>query len=297
MISRLRRHLRSGTLLDVSGRWLHSRFNTVRWHCAGYTILPLASGNSIKLYRDSRLSKLIRYGDFERAERIFLARFLRPNDIFVDVGANIGLYSVLAAPLVGDGGRVIAFEPCRRTFGRLSENIRRNGFQNTHCVHAALSDHSGTCHLYAAKDERDAWNSLARPTGSETFTAEETVTMTWDDYSTAHALENRATLMKIDVEGWELAVLNGASRGLSQPNAPVLQVEFCEETARSANSSCAALFDRLVNLGYRLYEYDLPANEVRHVARDLATGNRNLYAIKDLPDVVARLNKSPRESF
>ena len=71
--------------------------------------------------------------------------------------------------------------------------------------------------------------------------SENIATVTWDKYSMQHALDDRVTLMKIDVEGWEAAVLQGAARMLSRPKCSVLQVEFCEENARSANSSCAAL--------------------------------------------------------
>jgi len=289
MMSKLLRHAKSGTLPAVSIRWLHSRFNSVRWAYAGYTIVPLAPTGSLKLYRDSQLSTLIRYGDFERAERTFVERFLRPKDTFVDVGANVGLYTVLAAGFVGRDGRVISFEPCHRTYSRLVENIRRNRFQNVTCVHAALSDNSGTTRLYAGGHEMDAWNSLSRPAESHASATEEIATVTWDAYSAEHAIADRVTLMKIDVEGWEEAVLRGASRALSRPDAPVLQVEFCEENARSAGSSCVAIFDVLSRLGYELYEYESLENQMRLVDRKSANGNRNFYAVKDMACVMARL--------
>jgi len=87
-------------------------------------------------------------------------------------------------------------------------------------------------------------------------------------------------------------VLKGASAALSAPNAPVLQVEFCEENARSANGSCTALFDALIELGYELYEYEPGENRMQLVDRDSAKGNRNLYAVKDLRVVLARLQGS-----
>jgi FkbM family methyltransferase len=292
MMSKLLRHLRSGTLLATSNRWLRSRFDSVRWQYAGYTIFSINPCGSIKLYRDSRLSELIRYGDFERAERTFVERFLKPDDVFVDVGANIGLYSVLAAGLVGRGGRVISFEPCRRTYSRLVENIRRNGFQNVSCVNAALSDSSGAALLYAATQEMDAWNTLATPPSTDAVVPERIVTLTWDDYCKEHGLEGRVSLMKIDVEGWETSVLKGASRVLSSPSAPVLQVEFCEENAQSANASCGVLFRALIELGYELYEYRVDENRMHLVSRQEANESRNLYAVKDLDLVLARL-KSP----
>jgi FkbM family methyltransferase len=289
MISKFLRHLRAGTLPAVSKRWLHSRFNAARWVYAGYTIFPLETSGSLKLYRDSRLSSLIRYGDFERAERTFARRFLKPDDVFVDVGANIGLYSVLAAGLVGKQGRVIAFEPSRRTYLRLLENIHRNRFRSVDCVNAALSDASGTTRLYAGGPEMDAWNSLTHSTDGHVLEAEEISTMTWDEYSAQHAMDDRVTLMKIDVEGWETAVLKGARRALGDQKAPVLQVEFCEENARAAGSSCSELERAILELGYELYEYRAAENSMSIVSRDNRNDDCNLYAVKDLDFVLTRL--------
>jgi FkbM family methyltransferase len=289
MMSKVLRHLRAGTLPAVSKSWLDSRFNAARWACAGYTIFPLETSGSLKLYRDSRLSSLIRHGDFERAERTFAQRFLKPGDVFVDVGANIGLYSVLAAGLVGDQGRVIAFEPSHRTYSRLLENIRRNRYQNVDSVNAALSDVSGTTRLYAGAPEMDAWNSLSRSTSGHAPKTEEISTTTWDDYAAQHALNDRVALMKIDVEGWESAVLRGARRELGSHNSPILQVEFCEENARAAGSSCAELQIAILELGYELYEFREEDNSMSVVGREKLKSDCNYYAVKDLDFVMSRL--------
>ena len=288
MISKLLRHLRAGTLPAVSKSWLLSRFNAARWACVGYTIFPLETSGSLKLYRDSRLSSLIRYGDFERDERAFAQRFLKPGDAFVDVGANIGLYSILAAEFVGNQGRVISFEPSRRTYLRLLENVRRNRLQNVDSVNAALSDVSGTTRLYAGGPEMDAWNSLSQSANGPPE-AEEISTTTWDEYSAQHALDNRVTLMKIDVEGWETAVLRGARRALGGQNAPILQVEFCEENARAAGSSCSELEGAILELGYELYEYRAAANSLSVVSREHRNADCNLYAVKNLDFVLSRI--------
>lgn len=290
--SKLLKHMRSGTVISTSNRWLHSRFESARWRFAGYSIVPLDPCGSIKLYRDSRLSELIRYGDFERSERTFALRFLRPNDVFVDIGANVGLYTILAAGLVSPGGRVISFEPCHRTYSRLVENIRRNGYRHVSCVNAALSDSPGVATLYAQMDDKDAWNSLCTPENPQAVNPEQITTLTWDDYSAEHGLQDRIALMKIDVEGWEETVLRGAKQALLSPGAPVLQVEFCEENARMANSSCESVFDALLRLGYKVYEYDADENHLKAVPKEAAMGNRNLYALKDLDSVLSRLNSA-----
>src|SRR5579871_3144648 len=88
--------------------------------------LELRAGVQLRVYPDSELCRLIYLGGYESIERDFVSRYLRPGDVFVDVGANVGLYTVLASKMVGDTGSVHSFEPCSKTFRRLEENVRLN---------------------------------------------------------------------------------------------------------------------------------------------------------------------------
>lgn len=211
----------------------------------------------MRLYADSELSRLIYCEYFEMTERAFLNNFLRVGDVFVDIGANIGLFTLIAAARVGQTGRVVAFEPATPTDERLLDNVRLNNFGNVTCVRAALSDSSGQLELVRSLDGFDAWNSLARPTIGSKFSNEMVDVIAWDQYATQHNLVGAVTMMKIDVEGWEGRVLAGGKEVLARSDAPVLQVEFNDETARAAGSSCRSLYEFLETLGYRIFIYDL----------------------------------------
>jgi len=223
---------------------------------------------------------------FEAIERTFLNDFLRPGDVFVDVGANIGLFTLIAAICVGPKGRVFAFEPTTATFGRLVDNVRLNDFQNVTSVKLALSDVNGQLDLVRSIDGFDAWNSLARPTMGKVFSKERVVANAWDQYAGRHDLVGAVTMMKIDVEGWESRVLAGGKETFARMDAPVLQVEFADEAARAAGSSCGDLYETLERLGYRMFVYDpgmraLVPESMRHEYIYV-----NLIAAKN-PDVVA----------
>ena len=107
----------------------------------------LQPGLKIRLHGDSELCHLIYCRHFEAHEREFLNRFLRPGDVFVDVGANIGLFTLIAAERVGPGGKVLAFEPTAKTFGRLVDNVQLNKLSNVECFKLALSDSQGHLQL------------------------------------------------------------------------------------------------------------------------------------------------------
>ena len=134
----------------------------------------------MRLYGDSELSHLIYCRHFEATERAFLNSFLRPGDVFVDVGANIGLFTLIAAAHVLPTGKVIAFEPTELTYMRLGENIRLNNFSDVDCRKIALSDHAGYLSLIRSTDGFDAWNSFARPTMGKVLSEEKVEVIKWD---------------------------------------------------------------------------------------------------------------------
>ncbi len=213
--------------------------------------VAIQGGVRMRLYLDDELSRLIYCDDFEMAERLFLNHFLRRGDVFVDVGCNIGLFTLIAARRVGGAGHVYGFEPCSRTFARLEANLRLNAFANIAWYRVSLSDRRGEATLTAPVDGYGAWGSLAHPVRGQSLTTETVTTIPWDDFAQEHQLIGRVAAMKIDVEGWEARVLSGASKTLSRGDAPLLQVELTEDAARMAGSTCAELYHLPEELGNR----------------------------------------------
>jgi tRNA G37 N-methylase Trm5 len=105
-----------------------------------YCETKIQKGVRMRLHFDSKLAQAIYCDEFERKERQFLNTFLRQGDVFVDVGANIGLFSLVAARHVGQSGKVYAFEPTANIYDRLCENVQLNQFNNILCFQLALSD-------------------------------------------------------------------------------------------------------------------------------------------------------------
>src|SRR5262245_902540 len=218
--------------------------------------VSIQEGARMRLYPGSFLSQLIFCGDYELSERSFLKDFLRPGDIFVDVGANIGLYTVIAGRYVGARGHVYAFEPCAETHQRLLENVRLNGLTNVSCFQAALSDHRERLDMTVSLDGFDVCNSLTQPALGQLFASESVDSITWDEFAGEHGLDGGVSRMKIDVEGWEAHVIDGGVGTLSREDAPILQVEFSDQAALPAGSSLHKLYGALESLGYKMFIYD-----------------------------------------
>ena len=246
----------------------------------------------IRLYGDSELCRLIYCRNFEATEREFVNHFLRPGDVFVDVGANIGLFTLIAASRVGPTGKVIAFEPTSKIYERLVGNVRLNRLRNVDCVRSALSDHTGELDLLQSVDGFDAWNSFAAPTKGQSALPERVGVIEWDRYAEVHRLSGKVTMMKIDVEGWESRVLTGGREMLSRSDSPVLQVEFTDDAAQAAGSSCRALYEFLESLGYRMYVYDAGRRSLAQDGLRDRYPYANLLAVKNCEFVNERVRGS-----
>jgi len=159
--------------------------------------------------------------------RWILANF-RAGDTLFDIGANNGIYTLLAAAHA-PGGRVVAVEPMAATFARLCENIVLNGFTNVdpYCVAIAASQSLGTLNL-SSLEAASSMHSLGEAGLTEQF-GEAIVLRAGIGLTTIDALTATAgppTLMKIDVDGGEDAVLAGASSTLRDPRLRSVIIEF-----------------------------------------------------------------------
>ncbi len=275
----------------VHNRWFTHRSN--RWEAIrntpGSVVCAIAPGLKMKLYGDSLLCELLYFDNFEPETRHFFEAYLRPGDTFLDIGANIGLYALVAARLVGNRGCVHAFEPCSQTFERLLDNVQINGLRNVTSHKVALSFENAKAELTLANGGFDAWNSLGKPYMGETTGCEMVTTVTLDSFAREHSLDGRNCVLKIDVEGWENQVLAGAEQFLSGDDAPLLCIEFTQEAALLAGSSCPELYRTLERLGYRMFNISSVADEVQPFPFRETFPNVNLLATKDIDALRARL--------
>jgi FkbM family methyltransferase len=252
--------------------------------------IRLLPGVRFRLFWNSEISWLLFVKDFEAAERRFHQAFLRQGDVYVDIGANIGIFTVIAARKVGRTGRVYDFEPIAATYDRLQQNIALNRCKNVSTYPLALSDAPGRAEMTISTDGFDGRNSMAKPTGGEHFALETVSLSTLDAFVAENDLAGRITMVKIDVEGWENHVLAGAGRTFSAPDAPLLQVEFTEEALQTANSSSAQLYQALKKFGYDLFLFDEDKRGLKPASQeDVRDRFVNVIASKHPDRVFARL--------
>jgi FkbM family methyltransferase len=195
------------------------------------------------------------FGGYEEHFHELFGCLVSPGDRCIDVGANIGVHTVRLARLVGSRGEVIALEPDKEVAHRAHRNIMLNQLSNVHVINAAASDEAGgNVQLYRpdARDTNRARASLLRHsylTGS----ASTVPVVTIDEIC-----RGPVTLMKIDVEGHEAAVVRGAAATIDR-YSPAVVFEYAPQFLRDASESP---FGWLADRGYELLQIRRTRNRV-----------------------------------
>lgn len=167
--------------------------------------------------------------------------------VFYDVGANVGFFSLLAARIVGDHGAVYAFEPIPDVAAEARSNAVRNGFTNVEVLEVAASDREGTAALVVTGHPGGATLSAADAGADATGTLS-VRTVRLDDLVEAGVLRP-PDAVKIDVEGVELAVLEGLRRTIGA-HRPAIVCELDAPTRERVDEKVARVREVLVGLGY-----------------------------------------------
>lgn len=208
--------------VDFRGKGRLRRVLPVR--SSGEAVAEFPGGMRLRLDLRESLQRDFLFGLYDRAELELVRQHLRGGD-FVDVGAHVGMYTVAAGL---EGGRVLAFEPNPLARAQLGGNIALNGLRNVLVIPKAVADAPGRAQLHVPATPDPSFSSLAGGRFAEGTPVDVEVT-TVDAEVEAAGIAPR--VVKVDVEGGELAVVEGMQRTLAT-HRPALLVEVNEESAR-----------------------------------------------------------------
>lgn len=237
---------------------------------AGYRMRFYPSAISAGLWRDRH---------FRSEDADFVTGYLRPGETFVDVGANVGQLSLVAARRVTSSGRTIAIEAHPRTCNFLRGNVRLNNFP-TEIHNVAVGSRSGE--LFFTNFRSDDMNfAAAAPPRNGSALRVPVVTLD------SILRERPVDLLKVDVEGFECDLIEGAARTLD--NCRCLYIEDSEPNLQRAGRSRAELYDRLIDRGFQLFHVRGKQLE-RASVRPGSLVTENLIAVRAsaLPETLAR---------
>jgi len=211
----------------------------------------------------------------------FLLHLVRPGDLFCDIGANIGAYTILASAALG--ARSIAYEPTPRSFGDLRANIVINGIEAlAEPRNVGVGGESGQLNFTVTQD---TMNRVVLGTAGAGCQSVEVVKL--DDGLGAET----PVLMKIDVEGWEFEVLRGAPRTLASPTLLALIVEL-NGSGENYGFSDDTTHQRLSDAGFLPHRYRPNTRELTNLNGHFNRSGNTIY-VRDVEQVLERVRSAP----
>ncbi len=210
----------------------------------------------IRMYLDPKdliiTPAIFGFGSWEAIETAWFLRVVKPGDIIVDAGANLGYYTIIGSRLVGDTGKVYAFEPEPASFALLQKNVRLNGLTNVVLEQKALSNRKGIVKLFIAPLNKGD-HRIYQPEG-ESRTSVEVEAVRLDEYFHDH--ERGIDLIKMDTQGAEGLILEGMTGLLEgRTDGPTIFMEFWPHGLEGMGTDAGALLKSLQSYHYQFYEF------------------------------------------
>lgn len=217
-------------------------------------------------------------GYFEPNEFKVINKILKPGMTFLDVGANMGLYTIFASKKVGKSGLVISIEPSSREFERLQSNVEINQLQNVRMMQTAVSRLEGNADLLVATNDHAGHNTLGN-------FAYDGIILKQKEHVTVKTIDNIVSelglqsldVIKMDIEGSEFLALEGAERTLKNFK-PTLMLELFNETLKHQGCNGDMIFQFLTSLGYVIYGFD-KYGSLSQLKRVDGSSSQNIFAV------------------
>ena len=180
-----------------------------------------------------------------------------------DVGAHVGHYTLMAARIVGPGGRVYAFEPEPENYAILRKNVELNGYTNVTCIPKAVSSQSGVLTLYVSSQGNDRHTIIEDPRAVSLGTRRAVPATTLDEFAASIGWP-QVDVIKMDVEGAEPQALAGMSELLGRSQTLSLIIEFAPEIMRAGGTDPVEFLHTIRQGGFTIspVEADVPAQEI-----------------------------------
>lgn len=215
--------------------------------------------------------KIFFTGFYEEPETVFCLKNIDKDDILIDVGANVGYFSLLFAQqtVIGEG-EVYSIDPIPSNIEKLVFNARVNGFNNINIIQNAMGEEKSQLDFYIKKD--NAYSSFANNSNSEVEEKIIVEVSTLDIFLEKNNINN-IKILKIDTEGAEGMVLNGAKKSLQNGLFKYIIIELSNEHLNHFNTNNTEIDTLLKSFGYTPYTATLNGDLIKNMNTDNVSGN------------------------
>jgi FkbM family methyltransferase len=227
--------------------------------------IPTKTKDNLIMYlnpTDRNVSYLIFVNkEHERFETLILKYFLQKNSIYIDIGANIGYFSLIVGS-IAKNGKVLSFEPDTENFKLLEKNISTNNLTNIQTFQHAVSDTNGFVNLFSSdanKGNPRFFKEDLEGYMEECQSSESIKCVTLDNFLDDLIKPN---IIKMDIQGGEMLALKGMKNTIQKSNELILFTEFWPEAITLNKESPAEFLQLLQDLDFEIYDIDINKNKL-----------------------------------
>lgn len=224
--------------------------NKIDKFCANKLKRGFAEVQGSKMFiGNTDVAKLSIFGVLEPLETNLFKKSIKGGNIVLDIGANIGYYTLIAAKLVGEKGRVYAFEPDKDNFEILKKNVAINGYKNIILINKAVSNKTEKLKLYISEKDMGS-HSLYKQEKNQKFVLIDSIKL--DDFFK----DEKINVIKIDIEGAEFKAFKGMNTLLSQNDNLKIFMEYHPIMLKKSGINPKEFLISLIKEGFKLYDID-----------------------------------------
>ncbi len=204
-----------------------------------------------KIYFDARSAYfVVKDGYYEPYETAVVRKYVNPGAVVLDIGANIGYYTLICAGLAGPSGRVYSFEPAPENFALLEKNVKNNGYQNVILEQKAVSDRPGSMELFLS-GENMGDHQIYKTSGRPARKSIKIKAITIDDYMKE---KGKADFIKMDIQGAETAAVAGMRKFLNENRGVKMMMEFWPAGFKNFGSDPEIFLEMMGRMGFKFYD-------------------------------------------
>lgn len=213
--------------------------------------------------QDPAMSGLLAFGLFEPfATKVFRDQ-VKEGMTVIDIGANIGYYSLIASVLSGANGRIIAYEPETENHSFLLKNIELNKLSNVTSIKKALSNKEGTSDFYITEGNMSTYALVDNRSASKKISVP-TITL---DHSLSSLGITKVDVIKMDIEGAEPLALEGMKETLARNRDIIIFTEFYPKAMRRLGKEPLSFLQTLHALGFSIWDIDENSKQLKEIAQ------------------------------
>lgn len=239
------------------------------------------------------VANFIREGWYEYQEQAFLWLFIRPGDVFFDCGAHVGLYSVLVGKVAHSKIEIFCIEPDPNALPLLRDNLTTHHLGKAEIIDRALYSTSDTRVFFSATNGKTAYSSLV--CDHDDSAQLEVATVTLDEILHDRNID-QVDFLKLDVEGAELDVLEGAKDSIANGRMPLVMFECTEMNLQATGKTTRDLLEGWRSEGYDLCRFNDSSLQLEPFDSDETIWYENIFAAIDVKAINRRLSEAEKES-